>query len=157
MGSHVSVCPNHQTGRTTPFETRAIVASAGTFGYELDLEKLTDEEKKLAKEQILKYKEMEHLVQSGDYYRLTDPGENHFYTLWQFVSKDKKETIVHGMIESVRPRYAYFKVKGLDPAATYEDFATGKRYSGAALMNAGLPLVVKMQDYSPIEYHFVQV
>lgn len=157
MGSHVSVCPNHQTGRTTPFETRAIVASAGTFGYELDLEKLTDEEKKLAKEQILKYKEMEHLVQSGDYYRLTDPGENHFYTLWQFVSKDKKETIIHGMIESVRPRYAYFKVKGLNPEATYEDLATGKRYSGAALMNAGLPLVVKMQDYAPIEYHFVQV
>ena len=157
MGSHVSVCPNHQTGRTTPFETRAIVASAGTFGYELDLEKLTEEEKKLAKEQILKYKEMEHLVQSGDYYRLTDPGENHLYTLWQFVSKDKKETIVHGMIESVRPRYAYFKVKGLDPEAIYEDLATGKRYSGAALMNAGLPLMVKMHDYAPIEYHFVQV
>ncbi len=157
MGSHVSVCPNHQTGRTTPFETRAIVASAGTFGYELDLEKLTEEEKKLAKEQILKYKEMEHLVQSGDYYRLTDPTENHFYTLWQFVSKDKKEAIVHGMIESIRPGYAFFKLKGLEPQAKYRHLATGKVYSGAALMNAGLPLNLTMPDYSPIEYHFVQV
>lgn len=73
MGAHVSVCPNHQSGRTTPFETRGIVASAGTFGYELDLMKMSEEEKKTAREQILKYKEMEHLVQSGDYYRLVNP------------------------------------------------------------------------------------
>ena len=61
MGAHVSVCPNHQTGRTTPFETRAVVASAGTFGFELDLEHLTPEEKEMAKKQILEYKQMEHL------------------------------------------------------------------------------------------------
>ncbi len=156
MGAHVSVCPNHQTGRTTPLETRAIVASAGTFGYELDLEKLTDEEKQSAKEQILKYKQMAHLVQSGDYYRLSDPTGNHEYTLWQFVSKDKKEAIVHGMIESVRPRYIFFQLKGLDPAATYEDLATGKLYSGAALMNAGLPINLGRPDYTPIAYQFVQ-
>ena len=73
MGFHVSVCPNHQSGRITPFETRRIVASAGTFGYELDLMKMSEEEKKIAREQILKYKEMEHLVQTGDYYRLVNP------------------------------------------------------------------------------------
>lgn len=154
MGSHVSVCPNHQTGRITPFETRAIVASAGTFGYELDLENLSDEEKAMAKEQILKYKEMEHLVQSGDYYRLTDPSENHFYTLWQFVSKDKTETIVHGMIESMKHAYPRFKMKGLDPTKLYEDLRTGKVYSGAALMNGGLPIGVEMRDYTPIEFKF---
>ena len=97
MGAHVSVCPNHQSGRTTPFETRGIVASAGTFGYELDLMKMSEEEKKTAREQILKYKEMEHLVQSGDYYRLVNPFENNNHVLWQFVSKDKKETVVCGV------------------------------------------------------------
>lgn len=35
VGSHVSACPNHQTFRTTPFDTRATVAMAGSFGYEL--------------------------------------------------------------------------------------------------------------------------
>lgn len=40
MGAHVSACPNHQTGRTTPIDTRAVVAMSGTFGYELDLGKL---------------------------------------------------------------------------------------------------------------------
>ena len=41
MGAHVSVCPNHQSGRITPFETRGTVASSGTFGYELDLMKMS--------------------------------------------------------------------------------------------------------------------
>ena len=36
IGSHVSVCPNHQTGRTVPLRTRAITAMHGTFGFELD-------------------------------------------------------------------------------------------------------------------------
>ena len=32
VGSHVSACPNHQTKRITPIETRGTVAMAGTFG-----------------------------------------------------------------------------------------------------------------------------
>ena len=44
MGSHVSVVPNHQVFRNTPLHTRANVAYFGTFGYELDLNKLTEEE-----------------------------------------------------------------------------------------------------------------
>ena len=45
VGAHVSASPNHQTGRTTPLHTRAVVAMSGTFGYELDPGKLTAEEK----------------------------------------------------------------------------------------------------------------
>ena len=52
MGAHVSACPNHQVGRTTPFKMRGDVATAGQFGYEMDLSKLTDEETELAKQQI---------------------------------------------------------------------------------------------------------
>ena len=44
MGAHVSDCPNHTVGRVTPFETRGHVALAGTFGYELDLMNLSEEE-----------------------------------------------------------------------------------------------------------------
>ena len=42
VGSHVSAVPNHQTGRITPVETRGTVAMAGSFGYELDLNLLSD-------------------------------------------------------------------------------------------------------------------
>ncbi|MFR8493338.1 MAG: alpha-galactosidase [Mediterraneibacter gnavus] len=45
VGSHVSAVPNHQTGRKTPLSTRGAVAMAGTFGYELDLGNVTEEEK----------------------------------------------------------------------------------------------------------------
>ncbi|MDR1948648.1 MAG: alpha-galactosidase, partial [Spirochaetaceae bacterium] len=41
VGSHVSAVPNHQTGRTTPMETRGIVAMSGSFGLELDPAKMT--------------------------------------------------------------------------------------------------------------------
>lgn len=52
IGAHVSDCPNHAVGRVTPFETRAQVALAGTFGYELDVTKIAEEERKQIPEQI---------------------------------------------------------------------------------------------------------
>ena len=90
--------------------------SAGTFGYELDLMKMSEEEKKTAREQILKYKEMEHLVQTGDYYRLVNPFKNNNHVLWQFVSKDKKETIVCGvrLHSEANPHIYLFYPQGLD-------------------------------------------
>ena len=50
MGSHVSAIPNHQTGRVTPLNTRGVVAMSGTFGYELDMNKMTEEEKEVVKD-----------------------------------------------------------------------------------------------------------
>ncbi len=157
MGAHVSVCPNHQTGRTTPFETRAIVASAGTFGYELDLEHLTPEQKEAAKKQILEYKEQEHLIQTGDYYRLSNPFKNHDYVIWQFVSKDKKETVVEGvqLRNEANPHIHLIYLEGLDAKAHYKDVATDQVYTGAALMKAGIPLPVGIGDYQPIRFKFV--
>ena len=126
---------NHQSGRITPFETRGIVASAGTFGYELDLMKMSEEEKKIAREQILKYKEMEHLVQTGDYYRLVNPFENNNHVLWQFVSKDKKETVVCGvrLHSEANPHIYLLYPQGLDADMKYEDVVTGKVYTGCLL------------------------
>ena len=46
IGSHVSVVPNHQVNRSTPLYTRANVAFFGTFGYELDLNRLTGKNRK---------------------------------------------------------------------------------------------------------------
>ncbi len=159
MGAHVSICPNHQTGRTTPFETRAIVASAGTFGYELDLALLTKEEKEFARKQIADYKKIEHLVQTGDYYRLSSPYKNHDYVLWQFVSKDKKETVVRGvqLRNEANPHIHLIYLEGLEPAAHYKEETSGQVYTGAALMKAGIPLPVGAGDYQPIHFMFRMV
>ncbi len=159
MGAHVSVCPNHQTGRTVPLETRGVVASAGTFGFELDLQKMTEEEKETARQMIQKYKAQERLMQSGDYYRLTDLYRNQDYAAWQFVSKDKKESVVNGVILKGEGNSHYFELKldGLDAGAHYRETGTGKVYTGAALMKAGLPLPVAPGDFRPIEFRFEQI
>ena len=73
MGAHVSAVPNHQTGRSVPFDTRAAVAMAGTFGYELDLTKLSGEEAAKVPEQIRQFRDEYEVTHYGDYYRLSDP------------------------------------------------------------------------------------
>ncbi len=159
MGAHVSVCPNHQTGRTVRLETRGIVASAGTFGFELNLAHMTEEEKEISSQMIRHYKEQEHLVQTGDYYRLTDPFTNHEYVMWEFVAKDKSEAIVQGVVlkgES-NPRIHLIYIKGLDPAAKYLEKGSGRIFTGAALMKAGLPIPVTLDDYQPVEFKFVRM
>ena len=73
MGSHVSVIPNHQVYRNTPLHTRANVAYFGTFGYELDLNKLAAEEQEEVKEQIKFMKQYREVIQFGTFYRLNSP------------------------------------------------------------------------------------
>ena len=79
--------------------------------------------------------------------------------LWQFVSKDKKETVVCGVrLHSEANPYIYlFYPQGLDADMKYEDTATGKVYTGAALMKAGLPLPLTTGDYQPIRFTFKAV
>ena len=72
-GSHVSASPNHQTKRETPLKWRHLVAMSGNLGYEVDVSKWTDEEKKEAAGFIRLYKEIAPLIQFGDFYRLESP------------------------------------------------------------------------------------
>lgn len=158
-GSHVSACPNHQTGRTTPFSTRGIVAMAGTFGYELDLEKMTEEEKELARKQIEEYKNIAPFVIKGDYYRLTDPFTDNRYVLWQYISKDQKEAVIQGV--QVRPEcngsIQIVKAKGLSEEKEYMVDGMERIYTGAALMYAGIPLPDMSGDYQPVQFFIHEV
>ena len=94
LESHVSVCPNHQTGRSVSLKTRGVVAMDGVLGYELDSRVLTAEEKALCREQVKFYKKHSRLICEGDYYRLTNPYEDRSFTAWQQVSRNKKESLV---------------------------------------------------------------
>ncbi len=158
MGAHISVCPNHQTGRTTPMDTRAAVAMSGTFGYELDLEHMTEEEKELAAAQIADFKEIEPLIQTGDYYRITAPGDENNAVIWSFVSRDKGQSLVLGVIprKYANPPITLIRLRGLDPEALYEEKRTGQMYTGAVLMHAGIPLPVPETDYQAVRFDFVR-
>lgn len=141
MGAHVSAVPNHQVSRTTPLETRGNVAMVGQFGYELDLNTLTEEETELVKVQIEKYKKIRKTVHYGDMFRLKSPFEGS-NTAWEFVSKDKNEVVLMycTIFAHVQTGITNVKFLGLDAKAKYENTQTHKTYTGEYLMNVGLNL-----------------
>lgn len=158
VGSHVSVCPNHQTGRSVSMKTRGIVAMAGTFGYELDITRLSQEEKDMVKIQVEEFKKYYSLIQQGDYYRLTDDGRKSPYVAWEFAAEDGTEALLNVVTLRVRA-YAMpytVRIKGLKPEAVYEVEGTGEKYLGAALMNGGYLLPVIWDDYQSMQVHFVE-
>ncbi len=157
MSCHVSVCPNHQTGRTTPLFTRGAVASLGAFGYELDLSKLTEEEKSQVREITRNYKRIQRLILDGDLYRIIDPFTRDYFCE-AVVSADKTEAYVVGERVLCIPcdynRYVY--LRGLDPDKVYEIEELGVASSGAALMNVGL-LLPKTADFGAWTWHLKAV
>lgn len=139
MSCHVSACPNHQTQRITPFETRGVIASLGATGYELDLTKLTAEEKEQVKEQIANYKRIDGLVLNGDLFRLANPFETNYFCE-MIVAKDKTEAYVVGERFRGDPcdHDRLLKLNGLDENKTYTIKELGVTASGKALMSAGV-------------------
>lgn len=139
MGSHVSVVPNHQLNRITSLHTRANVAYFGTFGYELDLNKLTDEEIAEVKAQIIFMKEYRELIQFGNFYRLKSPFDGN-ETVWMTVSEDKRKALVFWYRERnvVNAEFTRVRLQGLDPDLIYKNEYNGTENYGDELMNLGL-------------------
>ena len=141
MGSHVSASPNHQTNRVTPLETRADVAYFGTFGYELDLLKLGEEDKAEIRRQIAFMKEKRDLIQKGTFYRLKSPFEGN-ETAWMIVSEDQKTALVgyYRVMQPVNVGFKRLKLKGLKEDICYK--VSGYDYDcyGDELMQAGMIL-----------------
>lgn len=158
VGAHVSVSPNEQDGRVTPLRTRGIVAMSGTFGYELNPEKLSQEDKKEIRAQIAKRNELADLIHNGRYYRLSSPfdGES---CAWAFVSEDQSEAILNYVnLEIHGNRHvAYIRMRGLRPGAVYRDGDSGKEYPAEALMQVGLPMPVLPGDYGAAQIIFQKV
>ena len=141
MGSHVSASPNHQTNRVTPLETRADVAYFGTFGYELDLLKLGEEDKAEIRRQIAFMKEKRDLIQKGTFYRLKSPFEGN-ETAWMIVSEDQKKALVgyYRVMQPVNVGFKRLKLKGLKEDTCYK--VSGYDYDcyGDELMQVGMTL-----------------
>ena len=159
IGAHVSDCPNHTVGRSTPFETRGYVALAGTFGYELDVTKISKEDMNMIPKQVELYHKYNDLVRRGDYYRLENYSENHLFDAWEVVSKEKDEVLVTYIQVLGRPNYhsRRIKLKGLDSNKMYENKETGEILSGSALMNAGINLTGIYGDFKGKLIYYKQI
>ncbi len=153
MGSHVSAVPNEQNCRVTPLETRGTVAMSGTFGYEMDPGRCTEEEKEIIRRQVQDWKDHYDLLHSGDYYRLIAPAEGSPCAAWSHVSPDRREALVSLVTVGTRitPPFRTLRLKGLDPSLTYEVRGEDTLYRGDALMQAGYPLPYFRGDYLSLQ------
>ena len=151
MGAHVSAA------KRTGFETKGNVALWGTFGYELDPTKLTEDDRQIILGQINDYHKYYDLIHYGDLYRLIDPHTDHFKCAWSFVSPDKKEALATAVIMRENFCHLFFlKLKGLDKDRMYRCEETGEVYSGALLMNSGINLSrVIWRDGESKMLHFI--
>ena len=159
MSCHISVVPNHQTGRVTDMKTRADIAHLGATGYELDTSSFTDEDRALTAEQVKEYKAMEDLVLEGDLYRLDNPLVGNYFA-FMLVSKDKTHAEVtyyrrmSGIGTSFANEIKYTALRGLAPEKKYYCPELGLILSGSTLMNVGIALQFEQKDFTTLKLHF---
>ena len=150
IGAHVSAVPNHQNNRTTPLATRANVSFYGAFGYELDLNKLSEGDMEVVKGQIAFYKKYRKLIQQGKFYRILSPFEGN-ETSWISVSEDASEAVAmyFQRLNTVNGSFARIKLTGLLEDTLYEVnyFDRSFQYYGSELMYIGIPVERELFDF----------
>ncbi len=142
--AHVSACPNHQTLRVTPIESRFAVASFGVLGYELNLNDSKAEDIASVKAQIELYKQYRSTLQFGDFYRLKD---GNIYE-WSIVDKDKNTAVTMVMQRRIMAGEQYLRIDqtGLEPETKYHFFGRKLEYNLKGfgdLVNTVAPVHVK--------------
>lgn len=149
ISTHVTASPNHQNGRITRLKTRADVAFAGTFGYELDITKMPEDELEEIKRQIKFDKTIQTLVRDGDFYRLQNP-YNSNYCSWEIASKDKRRALLFAckILSVAQSKDKRIKLQGLDPSLRYANTLTGEVYGGDVLMYRGIKINYGMYDFA---------
>ncbi len=154
MGAHVTASPNHQNGRMTPLKTRADVAFAGAFGYELDITKMDGDEFEEIVKQTAFAKEIRKLVVEGDLYRLQSPFEGNHCT-WEIVSPEKDEVFVMSckIMTDTLCSEPFIRLEGIDESAVYTDTLSGKTYYGDELSRRGFMPEYDMKDFATVILH----
>lgn len=151
VSSHVSGCPNHQTLRVTPLETRFGVAAFGVLGYECNLCDMKKKDLEAIKEQVEFYKRHRRTLQFGEYHRMENGTVSDLMrNVYQFmtVAQDGSEAVACYYEDQVIPNYTYkhLRTKGLDESAVYVMEGRNLQYSVKImgdLINTVTPVHVK--------------
>ncbi len=153
MDCNVSDVPNHQIGRTTPLETRGNVAMCGNLGFQLNLSHITICEKETIKKQIEFYHSIKRIIAFGDLFRLLSPFEGNDAS-WQFVTKDKEESVLFYINMSATPNVLPRKIKLRGLNANNRYMVSGMRhvFGGDQLMYAGIH-IPELKDFESVLYH----
>ena len=162
VAAHVSSCPNHQTLRVTPLDTRFNVAAFGVFGYECNFCDMKSEELEMIKEQISLYKNWREVLQFGTFYRGRSygTGDTQSSSLWHSedncmewtcVSEDKSKAVGFLMQKLTVPnsQFHYYVAKGLKEDAKYHFYNRELKYNiknFGDLVNMVAPVHIKQDS-----------
>lgn len=141
MRAWVTDCPNFLSKRVIPLEFRYHSAMMGTLGIGCNILKFSEEETAVSKKMISLYKEIRHIVQKGNFYRLENTSDNKYF-LYEYL-KDNKGLLFAFLPQSkIGHRKTTVKLRGLDENAVYvvqTDFGEITK-KGGYLMNCGLEI-----------------
>ena len=151
IGAHVSITPNHQTGRITPLDTRYQAARLFNLGYELDLTKCTEDEKEAIRRQTEEHKEERSRLLDGTFFRHNVPNGN--YVMWSVVTEDECLAVVFQKFFNPLCSHGRFRLLGLSPDADYIDIKTGETYGGDELMQIGVTVPLMKEDFHTFVIH----
>lgn len=156
MSGHISICPNHQTARVTPFKSRRDIASLCATGFELDLNSLAAEDFNAISEHVGFYNSIYDLILEGDLYRIKNPFDGDYFSQI-VVSKDKKKAVFVLMKKTAFANdvYPVIRLKGLDENYEYEiqgDVFGGNIYGGDVLCKVGLRFPNDLKDFETVSF-----
>ena len=113
----------------------------GTLGIGCNILKFSEEETAISKKMISLYKEIRHIVQKGNFYRLENTSDNKYF-LYEYL-KDNKGLLFAFLPQSkIGHRKTTVKLRGLDENAVYvvqTDLGEITK-KGGYLMNCGLEI-----------------
>jgi alpha-galactosidase len=152
----VSVCNHVTSWGKQSLKFRTDVAMMGKLGYDIEVDKFTEDELKFSQKAVENYNRIKDIIYTGDLYRLVSPYEESRAVL-MYVNGEKNKAVVFGYILNARYGETFNKVKlqGLDPVKIYKieeinvsseggfrrgpgTSESGRSYSGDYLMNVGL-------------------
>lgn len=162
VAAHVSSCPNHQTLRVTPLDTRFNVACFGVFGYECNFCDMKKEELDQIKVQIELYKQWRPVLQFGRFYRGRSfgMGDKKSSSLnsgkdncmeWTCVSRDQSKAVGFLMQKLAVPnsQFHYYVAKGLKEDTKYHFYNRELKYNiknFGDLVNTVAPIHIKQHS-----------
>lgn len=129
------------------------IAMQGSLGVGGNLTKYSKEDLEIGKKNVTLYKEIRHLVQFGDLYRILDAGKDEIlFNL--YVSEDKTEAVAFlaSAHTSFMKKEIPLKLTGLDDRKIYTFTLNGRDWekSGSYLKNVGVPTTIRGMGYNKI-------
>ena len=142
---------------TIPLTFKFHSAMMGTLGMGCNILKFTEEEMELSRQLIEEYKEIRHIIQDGEFYRL-NPITSNNYQVYEYANEDEAVLFVFLPQTQISRLGACIKMRGLDADARYEFNLSDELIikSGSYLMNHGIQ--VKLSgDYASTIIKFKKI